>query len=120
MNLPAPSPRAQATAIYTADLAPYTWTYGISVSHQGQQHISLDVEIADLVPHFLLCCMGPPTPQHSFSIDAQLVAARAKFDTIRTSKPADYDFLVTSARQWAQELCFRDWAMKGFPRTTGT
>ena len=117
MTLPPPFPRAQATAIYMAELAPYAWTYGISVSHQGQQHISLDVEIADMVPHFLLCCMGSSISQPSLPTEAELEAARAKCGTIRTCNPTDYDFLVISARKWGQELCFRDWAMKGFPRS---
>ena len=70
-----------------------------------------------MVPHYLLCCMGSSATQPIIPKDAQLVAARAKCDTIRANNPNDYDFLVISARKWAQELCFRDWAMKGVPRS---
>ena len=55
--------------------------------------------------------------QPSLPTEAQLEAAQAKVGTIRTGRPSDYDFLVISARKWVQELCFRDWAMKGFPRS---
>ena len=113
---------APDTLIYAATLAPSAWAYRITMAPTGQQQLSLEHDTLDLVPHFVLCCMGPRTFRSTSDLSflplaPQLAAVTAQMDMIRARNPADYEFLATTAQQWAKELCLLDWANKGFPRT---